>query len=75
MATVVKEIKVVHVADLDSLLEAHNQLQDFVNGNIKCQICSNKITRKNAGGVKRVNGKLSFVCNTTSCYRKILKSD
>ena len=68
-----KEIKAVHIADLDNLLKKYDQLQDFHNGEIRCQICSNEITPKNVGSMKLTNNKFLFFCNNASCCDQIVK--
>lgn len=74
MSTQTREVKAVHVADLDNLLKTYGQLQDFVDGNLKCQICSDVVTLANVGSIKRADNKLALICNKTSCYSKIIKN-
>ncbi len=74
MSTQSKEIKAVHIADLDNLLKKYGQLQDFRSSNIKCHICSNEISPTNVGSIKLVNEKFVFACNKISCYDKIVKT-
>jgi len=68
MSTPSKEIKAVHIADLDDLLKKYDQLQDFASGNMRCQVCSKEISSVNVGSMKRVGEKLVFTCNNVSCY-------
>ena len=74
MFTQSKEIKVVHIADLNNLLKKYDQLQEYSSGNMKCHICSIVITPTNAGSIKLVNGKFVFACNQISCYDQIVKN-
>ena len=74
MSTQNKEIKAVHIADLENLLKKYGQLLDFKNGNIKCHICLNVISPSNAGSLKLVHENLVFTCNKLSCYDQIVKN-
>ena len=74
MSTQSKEIKAVHIADLNNLLKKYDQLQDYSSGNMKCYVCSIGITPTNVGSMKLVNGKFVFACNQTSCYYQIVKN-
>lgn len=66
------EIKAIHIADLENLLKNYGQLDDFVNGQMKCPICSDKISLDNAGSAKKVNGQLVLACNKVLCYEQII---
>jgi len=74
MPTENKEIKAVHVTDLENLLKKYEQLEDFNSGDMKCQICSDIVSSKNAGSVKLTNNRLAFTCNKVSCYNQIVKN-
>lgn len=74
MSTQSKEIKAVHIADLDDLLKKYDQLQDFASGKMRCQICSKEVSSLNVGSMKRVGEKLVFTCNNISCYRHMVKN-
>ncbi len=74
MHTQSKEIKAVHIADLDNLLKKYDQIQDFRSGNIKCHVCSNEISQTNVGSMKLVSEKFVFACNKMSCYDQIVKN-
>ena len=74
MSTQSKEIKAVHVADLEDLLRKYGQLQDFNDGKMMCYTCNDKISVENAGSIKRANGKFLFTCNKISCYNQIVKN-
>jgi len=73
MSTENKEIKAVHVADLEELLKKYDQLDEFNQGEIKCQICSDIVTSKNVGSVQLKNNKLTFTCSKIYCYNQIIK--
>jgi len=73
MTTENAEIKALHVADLQDLLEKYEQLDDFKNEKIHCQICSDIISSKNVGSVKLQNNNLVFTCSKISCYNAIIK--
>lgn len=73
MSTQSKEIKAVHVADLDNILKRYGQLEDFAGGNIRCQTCSDKISDTNAGSMRRVGKKLVFACNKMPCYEQMIR--
>ena len=74
MSTKNKEIKAVHIADLDNLLKKYGQSQDFSSGNIKCHACSTAISPTNVGSMKLVNKKFVFACNQISCYNQIVNN-
>ena len=69
-----KEIKAVHIADLNNLLKKYDQLQDYSSGNMKCHVCSIVISPTNVGSIKLVNGKFVFACDQMSCYNQIVKN-
>ena len=68
-----KEIKAIHIADLTDLLKKYDQLENFNNGNVRCQICSDAISSMNIGSIKLVNKKFAFICSKTYCYNQIFK--
>lgn len=72
MSTENKEIKAVHIADLENLLSKYSQLEDFKNGEMKCQICSDTVSFKNVGSVKLQNSSLVFSCSKISCYNQVI---
>lgn len=74
MPTQTKEIQAVHVAELKGVLARYGTLQDFTDGKVKCQICSDTVTLKNAGSIMRIGENLTMTCNKTSCYLKIIES-
>lgn len=74
VSTQSKEIKAVHIADLDDILKKYGQLQDFHSGNMKCHVCYHEISSTNVGSMKLVNEKFVFACNKISCYDKIVKT-
>ncbi len=68
------EIKAVHVADLEDLLERYDQLQDFRGGGaIKCMVCSDGITTDNIGSLKMIQKKFRFACDKPSCHAQLIK--
>ncbi len=69
-----KEVKAVHIADLENLLKRYGQLDDFKNNAIKCQICQEIVSTDNVGSVKLKDNKLQFTCNKRSCYNEIIKN-
>lgn len=69
-----KEIKAIHMADLDNLLKKYDQLEDFTGGNVRCQVCNDLISRMNVGSIRFTGGKLAFACSKTSCYGQIVKN-
>ncbi|MBM2819864.1 MAG: hypothetical protein HW410_1546 [Nitrosarchaeum sp.] len=68
-----KEIKAVHMTDLADLLKKFDQLEDFTNGNIKCEICSDILINTNIGSLKLKNERLIFSCNKPACFNKMVK--
>lgn len=68
-----KEFKAAHVNDLDAILQNSGILDDFNNGEIKCEICSDVITKKNIGSIRKSNDKLFFACSKASCYVEVMK--
>ena len=74
MSTQAKEIKAVHIADLENLLKKYGQFRDFNSGNTKCHICSDVVSMTNVGSMKLENEKFVFTCNKTSCYDQIVKN-
>lgn len=73
MTTEDKEIKAVHITDLEKLLLKYEQLDDFNKGQIKCQVCSDIVSMNNVGSIQLLNNKLRFTCNKISCYNQIVK--
>lgn len=74
MSVLDKEIKAVHVADLDKILERCGQREDFEEGRMKCIVCSGTVSKGNVGSLRFVDGKLAFTCNTTPCYTEVVKT-
>ena len=69
-----KEIKAVHIADLNNLLKKYDQLEDFSEGRIQCMICNDVVSPTNVGSMQLVGKRLVFACNKTSCYSQIVKN-
>ena len=74
MSTQNKEIKAIHMADLNNLLKKYGQLEDFTSGSMRCQVCNDLISRMNVGSIQFTDGKLAFACNKTSCYGQVVRN-
>lgn len=70
-----RELKAVHTQDLSQLLQKFNQYDEFVNGQISCDICKDKISKENVGSIRLKSDKLVFTCNKSSCYNKLIKQN
>lgn len=68
-----KEIKAVHIADLESVLARYGQDVAFKSGAMNCIVCGDTITPENAGSIKFTKGKPSLACSKLSCYHEIVK--
>ncbi|TAK18499.1 MAG: hypothetical protein EPO37_05460 [Nitrosarchaeum sp.] len=68
-----KEIKAVHITDLEKLLQKYEQSDDFNNGQIKCHICSDTVSMNNVGSIQLLDNRLRLTCNKIACYDQIVK--
>ena len=67
-----KEIKAVHVADLEAVLGRLGKAEAFRNGEMKCAVCGDTVVLDNAGCIKFTAGVPSLVCDKVSCYTAVM---
>ena len=74
MSKVNSNIQAILDIDLEKLLAQTNQLNDFIEGKIKCPICGTKITEDNIGILyaSEINDTIQFEihCNNIDCLSK-----
>lgn len=69
-----KEIKAVHIADLNNLLKKYDRLEDFSGGRIQCMICNDAVSPTNVGSMQLAGKRLVFACSKISCYNQVVKN-
>ncbi len=61
------EIKGIRDSDIDAFLEKFGELENFIQGKIKCNCCAEPISMANLGGFIIKNNRLVIFCNHTDC--------
>ncbi len=68
-----KEVEAIHKHDLEELLKNFGLLEEFKNGNIKCQFCRDTIGEKNFGAIFPSGEDILFSCSKLECMTKLPK--
>jgi hypothetical protein len=68
-------IKAVHDQDLEKFLNKLGLWEKLQQGLLKCEICGKTITFNNIQGIYKEKNKIKFVCDTPTCYKKLLEKN
>lgn len=68
-----EEICAVHERDLERFLKSLGLLEALEKGEIKCDVCSCQVTKKNIGFIYPFEGKIRVCCDKPDCYREIMR--
>ncbi len=63
------ELSAVLDKDLKGILVAHNLLEKFTSGDLRCKFCEEPLSWDNLGGFYVQDGKPILVCSSLDCIK------
>ena len=68
-----EKIYSIHEADFIDYLTSLGILENIINGEYRCKICSEKLTLENIGALIPINKQIVIVCDKLLCVNDVIE--